>query len=101
MNCASKVGVSEAVIRKWMLSISTLLATEDNSILDALLLYKSSLDKHFEGIEVCPICYSLFHQAGILVFDFNLANFALSSQIKLFQISLAKLAKTNSTQLAW
>lgn len=58
---SQKMGVSENVLRKWLLSMTTLLLTQDGSILDAVLLWKTNLDKHFEGVEVCPICYSLFH----------------------------------------
>lgn len=86
----SRLGVSEAQWRKWMLSMTTLFLThvlslelpelrggsplvlfvscfvcasseQDGSILDGVLLWKQNLDKHFEGVECCPICYSLFH----------------------------------------
>lgn len=40
--------------------MTALLSTQDGSISDALMLWKNSLDKHFDGMEVCPICYSLF-----------------------------------------
>lgn len=59
-----KVGISEALWRRWLLSMATLLLTQDGTILDALLLWKNSLDSHFEGVDVCPICYSLFHPSS-------------------------------------
>ena len=40
--------------------MNTMLATQDASLKDAILLFKNNLDKHFEGVDVCPICYSLF-----------------------------------------
>lgn len=57
----SRLGVSEAQWRKWMLSMTTLFLTHDGTILDGVLLWKQNLDRHFEGVECCPICYSLFH----------------------------------------
>jgi hypothetical protein len=59
-----KAGVHESLWRKWLLSIHTLMLTQDGSVLDAVLLWKSNLDKHFDGVEVCPICYSLFHTSN-------------------------------------
>jgi len=41
--------------------MTTLFLTQDGSILDAVLLWKQNLDRYFEGVECCPICYSVFH----------------------------------------
>ena len=38
-----------------------LLGQQDGTILDGVLLWQQNLDRHFEGVECCPICYSLFH----------------------------------------
>jgi len=59
VNCTQKMGVAESQWRKWILSMTTLMATQDGSILDAILLWKSNLEKHFDGIEPCPICFTL------------------------------------------
>lgn len=64
VECIQKAGVKESLLRKWLLSMTTLLLTQDGSILEAILLWKSNLDKHFEGVDVCPICYSLFHASN-------------------------------------
>eukprot|EP01117_Protostelium_nocturnum_P008353 TRINITY_DN2981_c0_g1_i1.p1 TRINITY_DN2981_c0_g1~~TRINITY_DN2981_c0_g1_i1.p1 ORF type:complete len:1580 (+),score=519.39 TRINITY_DN2981_c0_g1_i1:179-4918(+) len=66
MDIPQRSGVSEGQYRKWLLSMTTLLMTQDGSILDAILLWKSNLDKHFDGVEVCPICYSLFDPSNRL-----------------------------------
>jgi len=58
---ANRVGIQENLWRKWLLSMTTLLLTQDGTLLDAVLLWKNYLDKHFEGVECCPICYSIFH----------------------------------------
>lgn len=36
-----------------------MLNSQDGSILDALLLWKQNVDKEFEGVEPCPVCYSV------------------------------------------
>ena len=61
---------------KWMLQLLTfinsqaqqprhrwpaLTAAQNGSILDGLLLWKSNIDKYFEGVEECAICYSIIH----------------------------------------
>jgi len=61
IQCTHRMGVADSLWRKWLLSMHTVFLTQDGSILNALLLWKSNLDKHFEGVECCPICYSLFH----------------------------------------
>ena len=33
----------------------------DGSISDALLQWKANVDKVFEGVEECPICYMIVH----------------------------------------
>eukprot|EP01132_Coremiostelium_polycephalum_P004030 gene4030-5044_t len=66
---SKRVGVSESQWRTWLLSMTSLLLIQDGTVLDACLLWKSSLDKHFQGVEVCPICYSLFHNGTIPKFQ--------------------------------
>jgi len=62
-----KMGVSETLWRKWLLSMISLLRNQDGTVLDATLLWQTSLNKHFEGIELCPICYALFHASNYSV----------------------------------
>ena len=57
----SRLGLSEAQWRRWTLQIVTLLGMRDGTILDAVRLWKKHLDKAFEGVEPCPICYSTLH----------------------------------------
>ncbi|MDR3740240.1 MAG: RING finger domain-containing protein [Terracidiphilus sp.] len=42
-------------------SVSVYPLPQDGTILDALVLWKRSLDKEFDGVEPCPICYSVIH----------------------------------------
>ena len=55
------MGVSEARLRKWLLSMSAFLMNQDGSVAEALELWRQNLDKTFEGVDECPICYSVIH----------------------------------------
>ena len=59
--CVRRVGVSDAKWRKWHRSIMTLLLAQNGAISEALLLWRDSVDKVFEGVEECPICYAVVH----------------------------------------
>lgn len=54
-------GFKESLKRKWLLSMTTLLKTKDARVLDAVLLWRDNIEKQLDGIELCPICYSIFH----------------------------------------
>jgi Ubiquitin conjugating domain-like/Ring finger domain/LTN1 family HEAT repeat region len=58
---SSGTGVTAAKWRSWMLGVTALLATNEASLLEAMLRWKVSMDSHFNGVESCPICYSVFH----------------------------------------
>lgn len=34
---------------------------QDGSIVDAVLMWKNNVEKELEGVEPCPICYSILH----------------------------------------
>jgi len=59
VDCRNTLGVNEKRWRRWALQIMCMLNSQDGSILDALLLWKQNVDKEFEGIEPCPVCYSV------------------------------------------
>ena len=40
-----------------------MLLAQNGTISDALLQWKNDVDKVFEGVEECPICYMIVHQA--------------------------------------
>lgn len=46
-----QVGVSEGRLRKWLLSISAFLRTQNGSVAEAISLWKRNVDKEFEGRE--------------------------------------------------
>jgi len=61
LDAGQKIGVSEMQWRKWMLSISTIISTQNGTIIEALKSWKQEADKKFEGIEECAICYYVIH----------------------------------------
>ena len=63
VECVQRVGVSDARWRKWQRTISTMLMAQNGAISEALLLWRQHVDKVFEGVEECPICYTIIHQA--------------------------------------
>jgi hypothetical protein len=59
VDCQRTLGISEKRWRFWSLLIMRMLNSQDGSVLDALLLWKQNVDKEFEGVEPCPVCYSV------------------------------------------
>ncbi|CAJ1063926.1 E3 ubiquitin-protein ligase listerin [Xyrichtys novacula] len=56
-----RVGVAVQQWRNWMLQLSTYLTHQNGSIMEGLALWKNNVDKRFEGIEDCMICFSVIH----------------------------------------
>jgi hypothetical protein len=50
-------------MNKWILRMKALLMNQNNTILNSLILWKINIDKEFENIEECPICYFVVHSA--------------------------------------
>jgi hypothetical protein len=61
VECTKRIGISEDRWRRWVLQIIQLCSNQDGSLLDAVLLWKKNVDKEFEGVEPCPICYSILN----------------------------------------
>lgn len=59
VDCRRTRGVPERRWRRWSLQIMRMLNGRDGTVLDALLLWKRNVDKEFEGVEPCPVCYSV------------------------------------------
>ncbi|KAL7486519.1 hypothetical protein ACHAW6_012114 [Cyclotella cf. meneghiniana] len=59
VDCQKTLGIAEKRWRRWALNIMMMLNNQDGSILDALLLWKENVDKEFDGVEPCPVCYSV------------------------------------------
>ncbi|DAZ98456.1 TPA: hypothetical protein N0F65_001157, partial [Lagenidium giganteum] len=61
VECTKRIGISEDRWRRWVLQIVKVTASQDGSLLDAVLPWKKNVDKEFEGVEPCPICYSILN----------------------------------------
>ena len=53
------LGVPEKRWKRWALQIRMMLNSQDGTLLDAFMLWKENVDKEFEGVEPCPVCYSV------------------------------------------
>eukprot|EP00127_Corallochytrium_limacisporum_P006595 Clim_evm24s231 gene=Clim_evmTU24s231 len=58
---AKFVGVGSNHWRKWLLQITLFLNAQNGSLLDAFRVWQSAIEKRFEGVEECTICYSVVH----------------------------------------
>jgi len=63
VECKRGVKISEMRVNKWKLMMRKLLTNHNFAIKDALVMLKKNIDKEFEGIEECPICYYVIHSA--------------------------------------
>jgi hypothetical protein len=69
----NKIGMREEKFNKWKLQILILCnnitnsynkestSTSPSGVLNACIWWRNNLEKEFEGIEPCPICYSIIH----------------------------------------
>lgn len=58
------MGVNEGRLRKWLLSIAVFLRAQNQGVVDALDLWRSSVDAEFRGVQPCLICYSVISSAN-------------------------------------
>jgi hypothetical protein len=63
VDCARRVGVSEARLRKWLLAMNAALRT-GGGVAAALALWGAGCAREFEGVEPCPICYMTVHASS-------------------------------------
>jgi hypothetical protein len=55
------VGMDKSMWRKTLLRVNTLLQFKDGSLAEAIEFWRCNLGKTFQGVEECPICYSVLH----------------------------------------
>lgn len=60
VSCDSKIGISESKWRRWELQIRQMMSCS-GLFWEALCRWRDSIKKEFEGVEPCPICYSVVH----------------------------------------
>eukprot|EP00514_Thraustochytrium_sp_LLF1b_P007910 CAMPEP_0184535852 /NCGR_PEP_ID=MMETSP0198_2-20121128/16112_1 /TAXON_ID=1112570 /ORGANISM="Thraustochytrium sp., Strain LLF1b" /LENGTH=1658 /DNA_ID=CAMNT_0026928925 /DNA_START=62 /DNA_END=5037 /DNA_ORIENTATION=- len=56
-----QVGLQKDRWQRIVLQMTTMLSSQDATLLDAVLFWKFNMDKEFEGMEPCPICYAVAH----------------------------------------
>ncbi|KAG8387925.1 hypothetical protein BUALT_Bualt02G0072000 [Buddleja alternifolia] len=61
IDCTKSLGISEVKRRKWLMSLTSFVRNQNGALAEAIRIWKSNFDKEFEGVEECPICYSVIH----------------------------------------
>ena len=61
VECLTRLGIPESKWKRWSFQVIHLLSGQDGTLIDGILLWKKNLDREFEGLEPCVICYSLLH----------------------------------------
>ncbi|GMP89851.1 hypothetical protein CsSME_00041233 [Camellia sinensis var. sinensis] len=61
VDCPRSLGISEVKQRKWLMSMLSFVRSQNGALAEAIRIWKSNFDKEFEGVEECPICYSVIH----------------------------------------
>ncbi|KAK8960828.1 E3 ubiquitin-protein ligase listerin [Platanthera guangdongensis] len=61
VECTRSLGISDVKQRKWLLSLTAFVRNQNGAIAEAIRIWKSNFDKEFDGVEECPICYSIIH----------------------------------------
>jgi len=63
IECKKGVKIPENKLKKYTLMMRTILVNENNTFLAALMLWKNNIEKEFEGVEECAICYYVVHSS--------------------------------------
>ncbi|RDX61954.1 E3 ubiquitin-protein ligase listerin, partial [Mucuna pruriens] len=61
VDCTRSLGISETKQRKWLMSMMLFIRNQNGALAEAIGIWKRNVDKEFEGVEECPICYSVIH----------------------------------------
>lgn len=61
VNCGQQIG-DKLQSRAVVMQLSIFLTHQNGSIWDGLSLWKRNLDRKFDGVEECFVCYSVIHQ---------------------------------------
>jgi hypothetical protein len=64
VDCTRSLGISEVKKRKWIMSMVSFVRNQNGALAEAIRTWKSNFDKEFEGVEECPICYSVIHTSN-------------------------------------
>ncbi|QCE01031.1 stearoyl-CoA desaturase [Vigna unguiculata] len=61
VDCTRSLGIAETKQRKWLMSMMLFVRNQNGALAEAIGIWKRNFDKEFEGVEECPICYSVIH----------------------------------------
>lgn len=61
VDCTKSLGISDMKQRKWLMSLMLFVRNQNGALAEGIRIWKSNFDKAFEGVEECPICYSVIH----------------------------------------
>ncbi|KFK27369.1 hypothetical protein AALP_AA8G374000 [Arabis alpina] len=61
VSCTKSIGITDAKQRKWLMSMLMFVRNQNGALAEAIRIWKRNSDKEFEGVEDCPICYSVIH----------------------------------------
>ncbi|CAI9107100.1 OLC1v1006386C1 [Oldenlandia corymbosa var. corymbosa] len=64
VDCTRSLGISDVKQRKWLMSMTLFVRNQNGAIAESIRIWKSNFDKEFEGVEECPICYSVIHTSN-------------------------------------
>ncbi|PWA65835.1 Armadillo-like helical [Artemisia annua] len=64
VECTRSLGISDVKQRKWLLSMISFIRNQNGALAEAIRIWKNNIDKEFEGVEECPICYSVIHPSN-------------------------------------
>ncbi|XP_062086702.1 E3 ubiquitin-protein ligase listerin isoform X2 [Humulus lupulus] len=64
VDCTRSLGISDVKQRKWLMSMMSFVRNQNGALAEAIGIWKRNFDKEFEGVEECPICYSVIHTAN-------------------------------------
>ncbi|XP_047128607.1 E3 ubiquitin-protein ligase listerin isoform X1 [Hydra vulgaris] len=64
VECGKRFGVSTAEWRQWMLQLTTFLSFQNGAVSDGLQMWKNNVNKRFEGVEECMVCFSIIHPSN-------------------------------------
>ncbi|KAK6175849.1 hypothetical protein SNE40_014229 [Patella caerulea] len=56
-----RVGATQAQWDRWLLQLNIFLQHQNGTIIEGLKLWKKNIDKRFDGVEDCMICFSVLH----------------------------------------
>lgn len=61
VDCSQTLGIPAKRWKLWSLQITMMLNNQGGTLQEALMLWKENVDQEFEGVEPCPVCYSVLH----------------------------------------